>query len=57
MQWKLNTLLEGAIYRSTNEKQPYYKISPDESPYVISKFQQKQESDYIYKQYNKGLTP
>ncbi|WP_066025006.1 QWxxN domain [Enterococcus mundtii] len=55
MQWKLNTLLEGAIYRSTNEKTTYYKISPDESPYVISKFQQKQESDYIYKKYNKGM--
>ncbi|MDA9461921.1 hypothetical protein B835_1848 [Enterococcus mundtii 3F] len=57
MQWKLNTLLEGATYRSTNEKTTYYKISPDDSPYVLSKFQQKRESDHIYRQFNKGLLP
>ncbi|STD23985.1 QWxxN domain [Enterococcus mundtii] len=57
MQWKLNTLVEGATYRTINEKTTYYKISPDESPYVLSKFQQKQESDHIFRLYSKGVTP
>ncbi|PTO42137.1 QWxxN domain [Enterococcus mundtii] len=54
MQWKMNTLLEGGTYKDTDEQTIYYKLSPPESPYVISNFQHKQDSDQIYRAFSRG---
>ena len=54
MQWKMNTLLEGGTYKDKDEQTIYYKLSPPESPYVISNFQHKQDSDQIYRAFSRG---